>query len=211
MKERPNFKNILVLGDSISDGFYDAEGMGWIGRLEQLLHTETPLAWGFQNFSVSGDRTVDALYRLSGFLTRKSTDYLFIHVGVNDLYRYGNENAPISMVPELRHHFWDCLFRLAKPFTKKIFVFSLLPVNEKLNGTSKDNFGTPLFNFNSDIEEYNEQIKRWAIDNDAVFINLYDRFKEFGAEDILFDDSHPNIDGHKLLAQWTYEELKDKI
>jgi len=211
MAERPDFKNILVLGDSISDGFYDSEGAGWVGRLEKLLHMDAPLMWGMQNFSVSGDRIVDALYRLNGYLTTKDTDYLFVTVGVNDIFRYGSENAPVSMALELRHDYWDRLFKVAKPFVEKIFVFSLLPVNESLNGTFKDDFGTSLFNLNGDIETYNAEIKSWAEDHGAVFIDLYSRFYNHGHENLLFDDSHPNSEGHELLAQWAYEELKGKI
>lgn len=211
MSERPNFKNILFLGDSISDGFYDSEGAGWVGRLEQLLHKDAPLMWGMQNFSVSGDRVVDALYRLNGYLTTKDTDYLFVAVGVNDIFRYGSEDAPISMALELRHDYWNRLFKLAKPFVEKVFVFSLLPVNESLNGKFTDGFGTKLISLNKDIVEYNSKIKEWAEESRAVFIDLYSRFYNHGHENLLFDDSHPNSEGHELLAQWAYEELKGKI
>ena len=47
---RPAFKNILVLGDSIADGFYDDRGLGWVGRLEEKLHEKKPMGFGFQNF-----------------------------------------------------------------------------------------------------------------------------------------------------------------
>lgn len=211
MSERPNFKNILVLGDSISDGFYDSEGAGWVGRLEELLHNDAPLMWGMQNFSVSGDRIIDVLYRLNGFLTTKDTDYLFVAVGVNDIFRYGSEDAPVSMALELRHDYWARLFKLAKPFVKKVFVFSLLPVNESLNGKFTDDFGTKLINLNKDIVEYNSEIKNWAEEHDAVFIDLYSFFFEQGHENLLFDDSHPNSTGHELLAHWVYKELRGKI
>ncbi len=211
MVDRPVFKNVLVLGDSISDGFYDSEGLGWIGRLEILLHASNPLAWGFQNFSLSGDRTVDALYRLAGFLTRENSDYLFLSVGTNDIFRYGSSEAPVSMAMDLRHHYWDRIFRLAKPFVSKIVVFGLIPVNEELGGQWADDFGVPLYSCNHDIVEYNQAIKQWSEHENAIFIDFNDLFAKQGTKKLLLDDSHPNSLGHELMAQWAYEELSRKL
>lgn len=211
MSERPDFKNILILGDSISDGFYDAEGLGWVGRLEKMLHADQPMGWGFQNFSLSGDRTPDVLHRLAGFLTRENTDYLFLAVGTNDIFRYVSPDAPISMDIHLRHRYWESIFRLAKPFVSKIFVFGLIPVNEDENGNHTDGLNVPIYSFNKDIVEYNRAIKKWAEQAGAVYIDFYDRFMQAGGHKLLQDDSHPNTEGHRLMAEWAYEDLKGKI
>lgn len=211
MSERPDFKNILVLGDSISDGFYDSEGLGWVGRLEKLLHADRPMGYGFQNFSLSGDRTVDALYKLAGFLTRENSDYLFLAIGTNDIFHYASSDAPISIDIHLRHRYWESIFRLAKPFVSKIVVFGLIPVNEEENGKFTDGLGVKLYSFNKDVVDYNRALKEWVEQAGAIFINFYDRFEEIGTLKLLQDDSHPNTEGHRLMAQWAYEDLKGKL
>lgn len=208
---RPAFKNILVLGDSIADGFYDDRGLGWLGRLEEKLHEKKPIGFGFQNFSVSGDRINDVCYRLSSYLTREKPDYLFLAVGSNDIFRYGSPQAPLSMAPELCHHYWNLTFKLARPFCKNIVVFGITPVNEALNPGGEDDFGAKLYNLNADVIKYNSMIESWCKAENIRFINFYDRFWAEGHQNLLLDDTHPNAKGHELMSQWAFSDLYDDL
>jgi lysophospholipase L1-like esterase len=44
----PDNENIACLGDSITAGFYDEEGYGYVPRLAALIAKDFPLGYGIQ-------------------------------------------------------------------------------------------------------------------------------------------------------------------
>ncbi|MCB1558809.1 MAG: hypothetical protein KDJ50_07820 [Alphaproteobacteria bacterium] len=205
-----NAKAIAVLGDSISNGYYDEEGLGWISRLSVLLNKNDPNGYFIRNHAVSGDRIFDVKYRLFGSVER-NVDALIIAVGANDTYIFGDRDDHPVLGMDLRLLLWDDVLRFAKGLTSNIFVFGILPVDElKVPARFMDD-GRGKFFRNDHIVEYNKAIKKICTQYDIKHINFHEMFLEAGHEALLADDVHPNAKGHELLAQWAYEELKDKI
>ena len=206
-----DYKIIAVLGDSVADGYYDGCGKGWVGRLEEKLHAVKPCGVGFNNFAVSGDRICDVWHRLGGMVMKNEAEILLIAVGVNDTYRFGGRDAAPCMSMELRRHYWHKTLMLAKRLIPQIYVFGLLPVNEAKIPARTDDFGTPMFYRNDDIEAYNGQIESWCKNLGVSFISFHERFKNAGYAALLDDDVHPDTKGHELISEWAFEELRDSL
>lgn len=53
-------KAIACLGDSITEGYFDETGLGWVGHFSKLLAQKNPLGYHVRNFGISGDTVIDA-------------------------------------------------------------------------------------------------------------------------------------------------------
>lgn len=205
-----NSKSIAVLGDSITNGYYDEKGLGWISRLSAHLNEDKPNGYFFRNYAASGDCIYDIKYKLFPSI-EKWPDILFIMVGVNDTQMYDNQNAPMALSREIRRELWYDLFRFAKKLVPQVYVFGLLPVDEAKVPARSNEWGSPQFYRNDLIKEYHLNIQEWCKEFDVPFIDLFDKFMKAVHVDLLADDVHPNSKGHELLAQLAYEALKNKI
>jgi len=205
-----NSKSIAVLGDSITNGYYDEEGLGWIARLSILLNKDEPNSYIFCNHAVGGDRIYDVKYRLFSSVERYASS-LIIAVGVNDTYVYVKRDAPPVLYMGLREEIWNDVLAFAKKLVPQVFVFGILPVDEARVPARVSNYGEEKFFRNDYIVDYNERIKGWCEHHDVPHINFHQRFLDTGHVRLLADDVHPNAEGMQLLAQWAYEELKGKI
>lgn len=67
--------------------------------------------------------------------------------------------------------------------------------------------------FNVLLSEYAEVVRRLAKQNDAVLIDVYHLFQDYGkqpqqtADDLLLDGIHPNAAGHRLIADLLLKQL----
>lgn len=205
-----NDKSIAVLGDSISNGYYDETGRGWVVRLCEKLNADKAYGYYIRNHAVSGDTIMDVKYRLFN-LIEKGQDITFFAVGVNDTQIYGHRDNDPYFSMEARHKTWDRILKFSEANCQNIFVFGLLPVNEDKIPARATDWGTPQFYRNDVIRTYNDAIKTWCNEYSIPFLDNFQRFWEAGYKDLLADDVHPNAKGHELLAEWACEFLKDKI
>ncbi|MEA5427716.1 family 20 glycosylhydrolase [Arcicella lustrica] len=103
--------DIIFLGNSITDG-------GEWSEMFQDLHVK--------NRGISGDNTAGVLHRLSEVYNRKP-DKVFLLIGTNDLAK---GISPDSVIKNIR---WITTILKEKSPNTKIFVQSILPVNESFN------------------------------------------------------------------------------
>jgi len=201
----PDYQTIVFLGDSITDGYFDPAG-GWAARFIQKLNTDKPHSFYANNFAVSGDRITDVWHRLASQIVTIQPDILMIAGGVNDLTRIGTPEAPLSLAPLYRAEMWENVLGLAKNIVPEIYVFDILPVVEnRMPGTGA--YDQNIYYFNSDIRAYNEEIKAWCTKHKIPFIERFKKLEEQDVVALMFDQSHPNEDGHSLLADLAYDAL----
>ncbi len=81
-------KEICILGDSITQGYYDFEKSGWINRLTSSLWGKD-IDYSVFNLGVSGDASFDLIKRLEIELKVRSVKTVIVNIGVNDA---GTEN-----------------------------------------------------------------------------------------------------------------------
>lgn len=203
-----SYNIIGVLGDSIANGYFDEEGLGWFGRISQKIAKTFPHQYGFNNMSQAGDRVCDVYHRLLSEASSREIDILIFAVGVNDLTRRNSPNAPEDLSPLLRSQYWDRIFDFSKKYGYKFVVLDILPVIEE-GGEQYDENGPIYYNFNKDIIEYNKLLKEKCQSKGILFIERFDNWQNKNLKDLYFDSLHPNAKGHQIIADEVYAALSD--
>jgi len=133
--------DIIFLGDSLTDE----------GEWSELL--EIPI----KNRGISGDTTDRILNRLDQIIESKPHK-IFLMIGINDLLQNDNSEAQVLL------KYQTILTQLQKSPTTKVFITSILPVNNTL---------THYLQNNHKITKINLQLKKLAIDFNYKFIDVF--------------------------------------
>jgi len=200
---------ILIFGDSITYGAWDKEG-GWVQRLRRFLDEKNLTSPDFYfvvyNLGISGNTSEDLLERFE-FETKqrlkehKETIVAFA-IGINDsqfVHSEGDHRVPIEKFKSNLQK----LIKLAQKFSLKIIFVGLTPVDEKR--TTPIPWDSDKFYKNEYIEKYNQVIKKVCEENKIYFIEIFEKFKATGYQELLEDGLHPNSKGHKRI----FEIVKD--
>ena len=200
---------ILIFGDSITYGAWDKEG-GWVQRLRRFLDEKNLTNPDFYcvvyNLGISGNTSEDLLERFE-FETKqrlkehKETIVAFA-IGINDsqfVHSEGDHRVPIEKFKSNLQK----LIKLAQKFSLKIIFVGLTPVDEKK--TTPIPWDSDKFYKNEYIEKYNQVIKKACKENKIYFIEIFEKFKATGYQELLEDGLHPNSKGHKRI----FEIVKD--
>jgi lysophospholipase L1-like esterase len=201
------YRVIGVLGDSIADGYWDEEGLGWFGRLRMKIAKAYPYKFGFNNQAVSGDRCTDVLNRLRSEIISREVDILLIAVGVNDGIRWDTREYPMAISEGMQFEVWQNILATAKKNINRVVVCSPIPVDEnKMPFTGA--MDRKIWFLNKDIEAYNQRLAQWCSEAGILFIDLYSKWQKLNVADHLYDGAHPNAKGHEAIADQVFEKLK---
>jgi len=208
---------LVVFGDSIMQGFNDAEMGGWCNRLAQ--HTikkavDSDFEYDVEVFNVgiSADTTEDLLKRmpieLEARLGGREEGVAVLAIGVNDSQCALDTKENKVPIDEFTTNVQACI-ALAKKYTSRIFVVGLLAVDdEKLWPMPwKENRGYSQ----EFVDMYNARLKEVSDAEGGMFINVSDLFKD-DLKKYLPDGIHPNAEGHRLMFERVKEVLeKEKL
>lgn len=196
-------KNIGVIGDSIAHGYYDNENLGWFARLGKILLSEQSGQYLFNNISQAGDNIADAVSRAYSEILSRHFDLIIVSIGINDLRRRKNSNLQLDFSEGARIMYWNKLLDTLDLTKAKIVVTDLMPVVE-----TKYTEDANLIRYNTDVERYNEIIKDICNQRHIHFFARYRNWKQRNLEYLYQDATHPNSEGHQIMAQEIYEYLK---
>jgi len=209
-------KSIACLGDSITQGYFDEDGLGWVARLGQLLNQDKPLSYNKRSFGVSGDTVVDAWHNLLSQVTHNNPDILIIKIGVNDVcIREGVEPESFQVSRADRITTWQKILHHAKTKNYKIMVIGPLPVEQDVirfkAWEDEKVFGQESFRYEqSAIKQYNDDLEKLCMDEKIPFIRLFDIWLSHdNLKSLLIDGLHPNARGHALIAQQVFDKFKE--
>ena len=203
------YKTIGVIGDSISNGYWDGDGKGgWFGRLAERLTQEQPGQFGFNNMAQEGDRVADVFHRFASEATSRSLDVIIIAVGCNGVIRSPEKNSPLDLSPHLRYEYWQKLLTLSNQNPATVVVLDILPVLEA-RYPSVGSGNVPCFECNDDVEAYNLQIEELCDQYKIHFFKRYDKWTQRDLSLYYIDTVHPNADGHQIIADEVYSFLKE--
>jgi lysophospholipase L1-like esterase len=143
------------------------------------------------NDGVGGITSEEILLRLTSFL-KNNPRKVFFEMGLNDIHRN-------SRLQEIINNFYNILkaTRLKSPLTK-IYFFSVLPVEEKVDGQD-----VPV---NEKIDQLNKNTELLCKRYNAIYMDLNPLLKDGQGQlqhECSLDGSHLTLLG--------YEKLKDKI
>ncbi|MDR1026775.1 MAG: SGNH/GDSL hydrolase family protein [Lactobacillus sp.] len=196
---------IGVIGDSITNGYNDEEGLGWFGRMSQKIASNFTGQFAFCNMAKSGDMVPDAYHRMAAETMTKSIDILLVMVGVNDIIRSPNKEAGTSLSDYGRDRYWVKMLDVANASGAEVVVFDILPSYEKALPFVCDR--GELYFLNSDIEKHNQLIENLCKERGMKFVKRYDDWLKKNLKNLYSDAVHPNAKGHQVIAEEVYEEL----
>ena len=178
-------KRILVLGDSLSEGFGLSSGEAYPALLTEKLRT-AHLNFEITNASQSGGTTGGGLERLPAHLKRK-IDIFILELGINDAFR----GVPIS---EIRNNLQAIIDTVkARDPTARIIIAGM-----QLPNYADDNYVFAFGQIYADL----------AAKNNAALIHYL--LEGVGGDPFLNqpDRVHPNAAGQKILAENVWRVLE---
>lgn len=176
--------DIIFVGNSITDGGE------WAELFDDLR---------VKNRGISGDVSAGVLHRLAEIAQRKPAKF-FLMIGVNDLAR------GITADSVFRNIVLAVKYLKQESSTTKIYVLSVLPVNEIYN-----KFGGHTSKA-SQIKLLNQSLEQAAAINDYTFINLQSAFANAEGKlkpDLTNDGLHLKGEGYLLWKHEVYPYLYD--
>jgi acyl-CoA thioesterase-1 len=177
-------KKLIVLGDSLSEGYGVAKEAAYPSLLEKQIQNDLKKAYVVVNASVSGSTTASAPSRMKWVIKQKP-DFVFIVLGGNDGLRglkLTESEKNLSQAIELAH----------KENVKLILGGLYMPPN----------YG----------KEYTEQFKKMYIrlvkKYKVPFVPFVLEKVAGDPKYNLPDGIHPNEEGQKLIADTVYNAIK---
>lgn len=199
---------ILVFGDSITDGAFDPSG-GWADRLKQHFMAKNMQGdvvqdendWVY-NLGISGNLTDDVQERIetesiARKVDRENRKSIFVFaIGINDSCRKGDDNPLPRSNEEKFVQNYNKLIDLARRYTNKIICVGLTPVDEKQT--------TPIYNLywykNDRISQFDKLIRELATKSRAEFVDVHKAYlSQPDFKELLIDGLHPNEAGHRII------------
>ncbi len=177
-------KKLIVLGDSLTEGYGVAKDAAYPKILEQLLHAGGKKEWTVINAGVSGSTTASAVSRMK-WLFKNKPDAVLLVLGANDGLRGLKVNES------------------TKNLTNAIEYASSQKVIVILGGLyMPPNYG----------KDYTDQFKKMYVQLAKKYKMTFIPFildKVAGDPKLnLADGIHPNEQGHKIIAESIYQVLK---
>ena len=197
-------KAIGLIGDSIGHGFYDEQDLGWFSKLGRLILKDNQGGYIFNNMSQSGDNIADATNRAVFEVFSRKFDLILVNVGINDLRRRKNSEMQLDFSEGVRIMYWNKLLDMLEKTGAKLVVTDLLPVVE-----TKCTEDDSVIRYNSDVERYNEIIKEICQERKINYFERNNLWKNKDLENLYQDATHPNEQGHQIMAEEIYNYLKN--
>ena len=184
-REISRVKTVLVLGDSLSEGFRLSPRDAWPMLLSQRLRQIDP-NFRIVNASASGGTTEGGLRRLPAHLNRK-IDIFVVELGINDAFR----GVPVERIRDNLQAIID-KGRARNPDVLTVVVGMQFPV------VTNDDYVTAFGKMFGELAQENHAaLVPYLLEGVAgdPALNLEDRI-------------HPNAAGHKILADTMWRTLE---
>lgn len=209
-----NRQTVLFLGDSITDanrarpvaqGNIDDMGESYVSLVYSLMFAKYPeLSLNFINAGISGDQTIDLEKRYQEDVLNYNPDWLFIMIGVNDVWRHFSRpyNKEIHVSREKYKSILTELVNKAKEKDANIVLISPFFIYDNNNG---DKMGKM-------VTEYADIMKEVSVECDVAFIDIQKAFDDaliHQSHQLMSNDRvHPNKCGHMIIAQSIMDYLE---
>lgn len=196
-------KKIGIIGDSIAHGFYDENNLGWVSRLAQKMLQEKAGEYVFNNMSQAGDNIADASFRAITEALTRSFDVIIVNIGINDLRRRKDSNLETDISEGARVVYWNRLLDTLNKTNAQIIVTDLIPIVE-----NRYTEQATLIRRNEDVEKYNQIIENICLKRNITFFARYNKWKNRNLENLYKDATHPNAEGHEIIADELFDFLQ---
>ncbi|MFK4415746.1 lysophospholipase L1-like esterase [Bacillus sp. RC251] len=212
-KKKTGTLQIVSLGDSLTRGVGDKEGIGYIGRMKEDLQKDYKQRVALTNLAVSGAKMPDLLKQIESSGAQysiKQADVIVLTIGGNDLFPGWESLGKIDL--ETYRPDTATFQNEAKKIIEEI---------RKLN-TDSPIFWLGLYNPFEDVEDlkgsstivvdWNASLEKLAINNKNVYITpTFDLFQNRGKDLLYSDHFHPNEIGYTYMADRLVQNVVSKL
>lgn len=180
-------KKLIVLGDSLSEGYGVAKDAAYPALLEKMLHEAGKKEWSVINAGVSGSTTASGISRMK-WLFKSKPDAVLLVLGANDGLRG-------LKVEDSEKHLAESIEFAQKQNVKVILGGLYMPPNYGKDYTERFK------------KMYSSLAKKYKL----VFIPFV--LEKVGGDPKynLADGIHPNEAGHKIIAENIMQVLKGAL
>ncbi|WP_212956878.1 MULTISPECIES: SGNH/GDSL hydrolase family protein [Bacillus] len=212
-KKKTGTLQIVSLGDSLTRGVGDKEGIGYIGRMKEDLQKDYKQKVALTNLAVSGAKMPDLLKQMESSGAQysiKQADVIVLTIGGNDLFPGWESLGKIDL--ETYRPDTETFQNEAKKIIEEI---------RKLN-TDSPIFWLGLYNPFEDVEDlkgssnivvdWNASLEKLALNNTNVYITpTFDLFQNRGKDLLYSDHFHPNEVGYTYMADRLVQNVASKL
>ncbi|HDR6313670.1 TPA: SGNH/GDSL hydrolase family protein [Bacillus thuringiensis] len=212
-KKKTGTLQIVSLGDSLTRGVGDKEGIGYIGRMKEDLQKDYKQKVALTNLAVSGAKMPDLLKQIESSGAQysiKQADVIVLTIGGNDLFPGWESLGKIDL--ETYRPDTATFQNEAKKIIEEI---------RKLN-TDSPIFWLGLYNPFEDVEDlkgssnivvdWNASLEKLALNDKNVYITpTFDLFQNRGKELLYSDHFHPNEVGYTYMADRLVQNVVSKL
>ncbi|HFK1743790.1 SGNH/GDSL hydrolase family protein [Bacillus cereus] len=212
-KEKTGTLQIVSLGDSLTRGVGDKEGIGYVGRMKEDLQKDYKQKIALTNLAVSGAKMPDLLKQIESNGAQysiKQADVIVLTIGGNDLFPGWESLGKIDL--ETYRPDTETFQNEAKKIIEEI---------RKLN-TDSPIFWLGLYNPFEDVEDlkgssnivvdWNASLEKLALNDKNVYITpTFDLFQNRGKDLLYSDHFHPNEVGYTYMAERLVQNVVSKL
>ncbi|MGN5653246.1 SGNH/GDSL hydrolase family protein [Bacillus sp. Brlt_9] len=212
-KKKTGTLQIVSLGDSLTRGVGDKEGIGYIGRMKEDLQKDYKQKVALTNLAVSGAKMPDLLKQMESSGAQysiKQADVIVLTIGGNDLFPGWESLGKIDL--ETYRPDTETFQNEAKKIIGEI---------RKLN-TDSPIFWLGLYNPFEDVEDlkgssnivvdWNASLEKLAVNDKNVYITpTFDLFQNRGKDLLYSDHFHPNEVGYTYMADRLVQNVASKL
>ncbi|MCC2498616.1 SGNH/GDSL hydrolase family protein [Bacillus paranthracis] len=212
-KKKTGTLQIVSLGDSLTRGVGDKEGIGYVGRMKEDLQKDYKQKIALTNLAVSGAKMPDLLKQFESNGAQysiKQADVIVLTIGGNDLFPGWESLGKIDL--ETYRPDTETFQNEAKKIIEEI---------RKLN-TDSPIFWLGLYNPFEDVEDlkgssnivvdWNASLEKLALNDKNVYITpTFDLFQNRGKDLLYSDHFHPNEVGYTYMAERLVQNVVSKL
>ncbi|MEH3070460.1 MULTISPECIES: SGNH/GDSL hydrolase family protein [Bacillus] len=212
-KKKTGALQIVSLGDSLTRGVGDKEGIGYIGRMKEDLQKDYKQKVALTNLAVSGAKMPDLLKQMESSGAQYSirqADVIVLTIGGNDLFPGWESLGKIDL--ETYRPDTETFQNEAKKIIEEIRKFN----------TDSPIFWLGLYNPFEDVEDlkgssnivvdWNASLEKLALNNKSVYITpTFDLFQNRGKDLLYSDHFHPNEVGYTYMADRLVQNVASKL
>lgn len=180
-------KKLVVLGDSLSEGYGVAKDAAYPALLEKKLHEAGKTEWSVINAGVSGSTTASAISRMK-WIFKSKPDAVLLALGANDGLRG-------LKVEESEKNLADAIDYANSQKVKVILGGLYMPPNYGKDYT----------------EKFKHMYEDLAKKHKVIFIPFILDKVAGNPKYNLADGIHPNEEGHKIVADNIFKVLKGAL
>jgi lysophospholipase L1-like esterase len=212
--EQKNDKlTIVTLGDSLTRGVGDEEGLGYVSRVKASLKKTFKTNSTISNLAVSGAKTGDLLIELQKKSVQQSisnADAIFLTIGSNDLFPGAdrmNQNFLSTYRPDEKTFSKNLqtIFKQIRQSNQHAKIYAIGYYNPFHNVQGLDASSSFVSRWNQLLEQAVLQVQN------AYVIPTFDLFYNEESKYLYTDHFHPNKNGYLEIAQRLSEKLGSQL